>query len=101
MLRRIESEHRAASLAASLETAHSEPIVSAVGEPDLETPFLPHDHPPWVKDTLTLSRRAREIIAGLPRVAVKILSFWDHRIRSIVVSGTRLSIDPSGSYRCE
>jgi len=30
-----------------------------------------------------------------------VLSFWDHRIRSVLIGGSRVSIDPSGSYRAE
>jgi hypothetical protein len=41
------------------------------------------------------------LIARLRPVAVRILGFWDHRIRSAFVAGTRISIDPSGSYRME
>ncbi len=101
MLRRVEGDDRNPSLLAAFGTVQSEPIVAAIPEAELETPLLPHDHPKWVKDALTVSQRARDAISRLPRVVVEILTFWDHRIRSIVVGDERLSVDPSGSYRLE
>ena len=101
MLRRIEGEERNQSLLAALGSAQAEPIVAAVAEAELETPLLPHDHPKWVRDALSVSQRARDLIARLPRVAIDVLTFWDHRIRSVVVGDSRVSIDPSGSYRLE
>ena len=100
MLRRIESEERPSSLS-TLALSQSEPVVAAIHEADFDAPLLPHDHPPWVKDALTLSRRARESLAHIPRAAITVLTFWDHRVRSIFVAGSRLSIDASGSYRLE
>jgi len=32
---------------------------------------------------------------------VKILTFWDHRVRTACIGQSRVSIDPSGSYRIE
>jgi len=62
---------------------------------------LPADHPPWSKDTLSLSARARALLAKLRPVVIKVIGFWDHRFRSIVVGGRTLSVDASGSYRLE
>lgn len=101
MLRRIEGEERSASLGAAFGLTQSEPIVAAVPEAELETPLLPHDHPKWVKDALSVSQRARELIARLPRAMVQVFTFWDHRLRSIVVGGSHVSIDASGSYRVD
>ena len=47
-----------------------------------------------------LAARA-ELIARLRPVVVKILTFWDHRVRSAWIGGSRVCIDPSGSYRIE
>jgi hypothetical protein len=98
MLRPIEREespqallHQPAQLGAS------EPIVAAIDSSDFES-SLPRDHPQWVKDTLTVSSRARALIATLKPVALRIRGFWDHRLRSISVGGLRLGVDPSGSY---
>ena len=68
---------------------------------ELETSLLPRDHPQWVRDALSVSNRAKEIIARLKPIVVGVLSFWDHRIRSVFVGGSRVSVDPSGSYRAE
>jgi len=81
--------------------AASEPVVLPAAQAELETTLLPRDHPKWVKDALTVSTRARELIARLKPVAVRILGFWDHRVRAAVVAGMRIAIDPSGSYRAE
>lgn len=62
---------------------------------------LPNDHPPWMKDTLSISQRARALIARLHPVVIKVVSYWEHRVRSIVVGNGRLYIDPSGSYRLD
>lgn len=62
---------------------------------------LPSDHPPWSKDTLSLSMRARALLARLRPVVIKVMTFWDHRVRSILVGGQKLSVDASGSYRLE
>jgi hypothetical protein len=101
MLRRIELEESTAALPPQAGANRSEAIVPAVGEADLETGFLPHDQPRWVKDAVAISQRAREIIAKLRPAAVRVLSFWDHRIRSIAVGGRLVRVDASGSYRTE
>lgn len=99
MLRRIELDDPAAMLAPGIEMYRSERIVPAVAEAELETALLPHDHPRWVKDAVAVSQRARELIAQLKPVVVKVLTFWDHRIRSIFVCSRRVEIDASGCYR--
>lgn len=62
---------------------------------------LPSDHPAWAKDSLSLSQRARAMFARLKPVVIKVLTFWDHRVRSIFVGGRKLSVDASGSYRLD
>jgi hypothetical protein len=102
MLRPIEhDEPRTNPLRDMLGLSASEPIVHGATQSELETTLLPRDHPRWVKDALTVSSRARETIARLRPVAVRILGFWDHRVRSAVVAGLRVAIDASGSYRAE
>jgi len=99
MLRRVDIEERPPSLAAALGLAQSEPIVAAASEAEHDTALLPHDHPPWVKDALSVSQRARSLFATLRPVVMRVLTFWDHRIRSATIAGQRIGIDPSGSYR--
>lgn len=103
MLRRVEPDPRRDVRAAihERETAETQAIVPAVPDVELDTALLPRDHPQWVKDTLSVSNRARELLARLRPVVVKILTFWDHRVRSVLVGNSRVSVDPSGSYRIE
>jgi hypothetical protein len=101
MLRRIELEESAAALPPHLGTGRSEATVPAEPEAELETALLPYDHPRWVKDAVAVSLRARELLAKLRPVAMQVLCFWDHRIRSIVVGGRRVAIDASGCYRTD
>lgn len=99
MLRALESEEVALAAQLRLEAAASEPVVAEIGHTDGDTAGLPRDHPRWVKDAVAVSRAAREIIARLRPVAIRVLTFWDHRLRAIAVAGSRLEVDASGSYR--
>ena len=60
---------------------------------------LPRDHPAWQRDVVSISARARELLARLPRAVMRVLTFWDHVRRSVTITGRTLEIDPSGSYR--
>ena len=60
---------------------------------------LPTDHPAWQRDVLSISVRARALIASLRPLAIKVLSFWDHRLRDITIGSRTLGIDASGCYR--
>jgi len=101
VLRRVELEETAAALPLQVGASRSEPIVPAVAEGELETSLQPHDQPRWVRDAVAISQRAREVIARLRPAAVRVLSFWDHRIRSIAVEGRLVRVDASGCYRVE
>jgi hypothetical protein len=101
MLRRVDLEEPTAALPLQVGATRSEAVVPVVAETELETTLLPHDQPRWVKDAIAVSQRARELIASLRPVAVRVLSFWDHRIRSIVVGDRCVSVDASGCYRIE
>jgi hypothetical protein len=101
MLRRLELEEPGNSLPLEVGASRSEAVVPVVAESELETSLQPHDQPRWVKDAVAVSQRAREIIAKLRPAAVRVLSFWDHHIRSIVVANRRVCIDASGCYRTE
>ena len=101
MLRRIEIEERAAAARASPNGEPIEAAVPAAAEADVETARLPHDHPRWVRDAIAASARARELVARLKPVVVGVMSLWDHRLRSIIVGGRRVRVDPSGSYRAD
>jgi len=60
---------------------------------------LPRDHPAWQRDILSVSARARAVVASLRPVVVRVLTFWDHVVRSINMGSRRLEVDPSGCYR--
>jgi hypothetical protein len=62
-------------------------------------PSLPRDHPAWQRDVLSVSARVRAILAQLRPVAIRVLTFWDHVVRSVRVGGRRVEVDPSGCYR--
>jgi hypothetical protein len=60
---------------------------------------LPRDHPAWQRDVLAVSSRVRAIIARMRPVAVRVLTFWDHAVRRVLVAGRSVEVDPSGCYR--
>jgi hypothetical protein len=101
MLRRLELEEANATLPQQLGTSRPEAVVPVVAEAELETALLPHDQPRWVKDAVAVSQKARELIAKLRPAAVHVLSFWDHRIRAIVIGDRRVAVDASGCYRID
>jgi hypothetical protein len=102
VLRRVDGEEQRPHVAQPHTGAiPTEQMVAAIGESEAENSLLPRDHPKWARDAVTLSQRAREVIARLRPVVVKILTFWDHRVRNALIGGHRVCIDPSGSYRIE
>jgi hypothetical protein len=62
---------------------------------------LPNDHPKWMRDTLSLSGRARSLLIRLRPVVVRVVAAWEHRVRSLAIGTGRLSVDASGSYRLD
>ncbi len=60
---------------------------------------LPADHPTWQRDVLSISSRTRAIVAGLVPAVVRTLSYWDHRVRELVLGTRTLAVDPAGCYR--
>ena len=72
-----------------------------VPDVEIETPILPRDHPAWMRDAVAVSVRARDFLTKLKPLAVRVLTFWDHTVRSITVMGRSLHVDPSGSYRLD
>jgi hypothetical protein len=69
-----------------------------VDAPDL-APTLPTDHPAWQRDVLSISTRARAVIAALRPIVIRVLSFWDHRSHELRLGSVTLGVDASGSYR--
>jgi hypothetical protein len=70
-----------------------------VSDVDAEWSSLPRDHPAWQRDVLSVSARARAVLAQLRPIVVRVLTFWDHVVRGAVVGGRRVEVDPSGCYR--
>ena len=101
MLRRIEAEEGAGVAKSAAPPIPGDPIVAPVADVELESSSLPHGHPHWVRDAIALSQRARELLERLRPVAIRVLSLWDHRVRSTVVGDRRICVDSSGSYRAE
>lgn len=64
-------------------------------------PALPSDHPPWMRDTLSISQRARALLARVKPLVATVVAFWEHRVRRVVIGGRTLCVDQSGSYRLE
>jgi len=92
--------------ALAAQRAGLDPLVySNVGAiaPDVDaqeiTSTLPRDHPAWQRDIISISHRARALIAALRPITVRVLTFWDHHVREIAFGSRSLSVDPSGSYR--
>jgi hypothetical protein len=61
---------------------------------------LPADHPAWRRDAVSVSARARAVLATLRAVTVRVVTFWDHAVRGVRLGGGRsVEVDPSGCYR--
>lgn len=84
-----------------LPAAGAAAVLPLVPDDELETPALPREHPKWVRDALAVSHRARHLVAQLRPVVVRVLTFWDHRVRSLAVGDRQIAVDASGSYRVE
>ncbi len=102
MLRRLEPDERSVERAAlqAITAQESEPV-SQPQLDDADAGLLPRGHPKWIRDGVAISQRARELVTRLRPVAVRVVRFWDHRVRSSVIAGRRIHIDPSGSYQVE
>jgi len=75
-----------------------ESVRADVDAPDL-TPSLPNDHPSWQRDVVSISTRARALIAAIRPLVVRVLSFWDHRFGEITIGARQFGVDASGCYR--
>lgn len=84
-------------------TALATPLVPPVMlDADIELGSrLPGDHPAWARDRLSLSHRARMLVAGVVTAAVRTVNAWDHRVRAILIGQRTLCVDGSGSYRLD
>ena len=76
-------------------------VSARIPDDELETPPLPQEHPRWVKDAAAISQRARRLLEKLRPIAIAVMTFWDHGMRTLRFGDRTLSIDASGSYRFE
>jgi hypothetical protein len=75
------------------------PLVPPIDAEAAGLPALPNDHPAWQRDVVSISSRARAFLATVVPVAVRALSYWDHRMREIAFGPRSLTVDPAGCYR--
>lgn len=101
MLRGVETDELASAIGAATAMHAAGPVVAALGEADLDGGQLPNDHPQWVRDAVAISRAARDLVARLKPIVIRVLTIWDHGVRCIAVGGRRVGVDASGSYRME
>lgn len=74
------------------------PLQLADGDGDVEL-SLPNDFPQWQRDVVTISSRARAAIAAIVPHVIRVLTFWDHRIRELAFGSRTLGVDAAGCYR--
>jgi hypothetical protein len=75
------------------------PALPAIDADANGLPQLPADHPQWQRDVVSISSRARAVLAHALPVVVRALSYWDHRIREVAFGTRSLSVDLAGCYR--
>ncbi len=80
-----------------------EALAALAIDPDerYDGPALPGDHPAWMRDAVSMSQRARALLATLKPIAIHVICVFEHRVRSIVVGGRSMKVDASGSYRID
>jgi hypothetical protein len=86
---------------ARIEVSGGAPVLALLPDDEYETPPLPREFPKWTKDALAVSQRARQLIAKLRPVLIRVLTFWDHHKRCALIGGRELQVDISGSYRID
>ncbi len=75
------------------------PVLPPIDADAAGLPDLPAGHPQWQRDVVSISSRARALIANVVPVVVGTLTYWDHRIREIAFGTRTLGVDPAGCYR--
>ena len=87
----------------AIATPAPEALAPLAIDPDerYDGPALPGDHPAWMRDAVSMSQRARALLAALRPVVLHVIAAWEHRVRSIVIGGRSMKVDASGSYRID
>jgi hypothetical protein len=76
------------------------PVAAVAADADApDAPSLPADLPQWQRDVVSISSRARAMLATIVPVVVRTLSYWDHRLRELTLGARTFSVDPAGCYR--
>lgn len=101
MSARVEPDGAALASSAFAPAGAPEALAPLSLDPDdrYDGPALPNDHPAWMRDAVSLSQRARALLATLRPVVLHVIGVWEHGLRSVVIGGRTVSIDASGSYR--
>jgi hypothetical protein len=60
---------------------------------------LPPDHPPWPRDVVSLSQRARALIVRLKPAALDAIARYRLFGGNFAVANRRVAVDASGCYR--
>jgi hypothetical protein len=91
----------------------SDALAPLAAQPDPESSYefnalagagvaLPRDMPAWARDAVVLSERFRAVVAGLRPAVVRVLRYWDQRVRRLLLAdGRAVVVDDSGCYRIE
>ena len=93
---RLEVERQERAAAPRLELPAVQPSVPEI---EFESPILPRDHPPWMRDAVALSAHARRLLQQIRPAVIRVLGFWDHAVRAVNITGRRINIDAAGCYR--
>jgi hypothetical protein len=87
------------SLLVGLEAAPRAALLPAPADEARQAPALPRDHPAWARDLVAISSRTRAMLQAIGPTVVRVLTFWDHRVRSVVVGARSVAVDAAGCYR--
>ncbi|MDQ2681717.1 MAG: hypothetical protein M3Y21_11980 [Candidatus Eremiobacteraeota bacterium] len=98
---RIERDSRSATMSSLSALGQSSALYPLLPDIEIETPPLPRDLPHWMRDSAAISARCRNLFTRIKPIIVRVLTFWDHQVRSIMVAGRNVCVDPSGSYKVE
>ncbi len=100
---RVDPDGGMLALGLTATTPAPEALAPLAIDPDerYDGPALPSDHPAWLRDAVSISQRARALLAALKPVVIHVIGVWEHRVRSIVIGDRSMKVDASGSYRID
>jgi len=68
-------------------------------EDDFARPTTLREVPPWPRDIIGLSQRARRVLDSLRFSTVVVIGYFDHVRRAISIGDRTLTVDAAGCYR--